>query len=200
MAKSTLFKMSNKVFIRLLRKARACDESVEWIGDRSFKQAFDECESTSWMFWLLGKMEGQPGWLTRQQIVLLACDCAETALKYVKTGEDRPRLAIEIARKWANGDTSISLDDVRAAARNSRAAYAAAAAYAADAAAAAYAADAAAYAAAAAVAAAAAAYAADAYAADAYAAAYAAARSKARKQMCDLIRAKFLEWTETSAN
>jgi hypothetical protein len=58
--------------------------------------------------------------------VLAACDCARLALVHVPAGEHRPRLAIEIAERWAGGDASVSLGDVM------RAAYAtyAAAAYA----------------------------------------------------------------------
>jgi hypothetical protein len=90
------------------------------------------------MLWLAGKMADKPGWWTRKQVVLAACDCAETALKYVKAGEDRPQKAIETARQWAKGEAT--LQQVRAAAA---AAYAASA-YAASAAAAVAAADAAA--------------------------------------------------------
>ena len=61
--------------------------------------------------------------------MLAACACAETALKYVKPGEDRPHKAIETARAWARGEASI--DDVRKAAYAADAAYAAYAAYAA---------------------------------------------------------------------
>lgn len=39
--------------------------------------------------------------------------CAETALKFVEPGEDRPRKAIEIASAWVNGEASI--EDVRKA-------------------------------------------------------------------------------------
>ena len=39
-------------------------------------------------------------------IRLLACDFAETALKYVPAGEDRPRLAIETARRFVAGSAT----------------------------------------------------------------------------------------------
>jgi hypothetical protein len=81
------------------------------------------------MLWLVGKMADKPKWPTLQQVVLAACACAETALKYVPKGEDRPRLAIETARKWAHGETT--LQEVRADAYAAYAAAAADAAYAA---------------------------------------------------------------------
>ena len=49
-------------------------------------------------------------------LVLAACDCAETALKYVPKGENRPAKCIQITRDWCNG--TASLDDVRAARRD----------------------------------------------------------------------------------
>ena len=49
----------------------------------------------------------------RRLVVLAACDCAETALRYVPAGEDRPRRAIETARAWARGQATLA--QVRAA-------------------------------------------------------------------------------------
>jgi hypothetical protein len=111
----------------------------------------------------------------RKIVILAACACARTALKYVPEGEARPRIAIETAEAWARGEAT--LGQVSAAAHAAHAAYAA---YAADAAAyaaayAAYAADAAAYAA----------YAAD---AAAYAAYAADAAHAALKGMADIVR------------
>ena len=98
---------------------------------------------------------------------LLICDFAESALKYVNEGDGRPRLEIETARDYINGNaTLIELKKAKDA-TNAAAAYAAADAYAyADA----YAAASAAYAASASAAAADAVAVADAdAAADAYA-------------------------------
>lgn len=54
---------------------------------------------------------------------LLACDFAEATLKYVPEGEDRPRLAIETARRFARGEaTKEEFEAVEAAARAARAA------------------------------------------------------------------------------
>ena len=164
-------------------------KSKEWAHGKSFHVVWTTWKRGDWLLWLCGKMADKKGWPTRKQLILAACSCAETALKFVPEGEERPRIAIETARKWALGKATI--EQVREAAGNAAdaadAAYAAyAAAYAAytDAAyAAADAAYAAAYAAAAYAAAAdaadAAAYAADADAAAAAAAAYAAAADAA---------------------
>ena len=115
----------------------------------------DACERGDWMLWYLGKVD-----VNRRRLVLAACNCARLALPHIRAGEQRPRLAIETAERWARGDATVTLAEVRAAAD---AAYAYADA--ADAADAAYAYAAYAYAAAAADTADAAYAAADAYAA-----------------------------------
>jgi len=162
-------------FTDKLNDMHACSEAVEWVGKRGLMTAWRDCPRGDWMLWLAGRLD-----IDRKLLVLVACDCAETALQYVPEGEDRPAKCIQITRDWCNG--TASLDDVRAARRAADAAAAAADTAAADTAAADTAAAAAA--ADAATAAAYAAYAAT-YAADA--AAY-AARTKALKICADLVR------------
>jgi len=169
---------------KLLNRLGACNDAVNWVGERDLATAWAECERADWMLWLCGRMIGKDGWPTHQQIVLVVCLCAETALpifekKYPKN--DRPRKVIEAARAWANGTgtKAQARAAVAAAADAAYAAYAAAVAAAADAAYAAYAA----------------AYAAAAYdAADAADAAYAAAaaaaatRAGALRNMASIVR------------
>jgi len=50
----------------------------------------------------------------RKRSVIAACLCAETALKFVPAGEERPARAIATARAWARGEASIG--EVHAAA------------------------------------------------------------------------------------
>ena len=74
----------------------------DW-GDKpvSFRQilASNGLDDALWCLRVLPpEMEGQ--------IRLLACDFAETALKYVPAGEDRPRLAIETARRFVAGSAT----------------------------------------------------------------------------------------------
>jgi hypothetical protein len=184
--------LNAKQFSDLCRSLGACQEGQEWIKGKSLDEFWQTCDRADWMLWILGKQIGKKGWPDRKTLVLLACLCAETALKFVPAGEDRPRKAIETARAWCEGKATLAevrQADAAADAADAAAAAAYAAAYdaaAAAAAAAAYAAaaDAAAYTAAAAYAAAAAAAA---YAA--YAAAAAAARKAALEEMAGLIRA-----------
>ena len=182
----------------LLERLDACRDARSWAANYTdLATAWGECKRADWMLWLASRV------LPRQIVVQAACDCAETALEYVGSGETQTAilLTLHIAREWAEGREDI--ETVRAAsscaaARSAAdAAYAAYAAYAAadaarsparsaaDAAYAAYAASAAADAARAAARSAAADAAWDA----AWVAAY-AARSRALAGMADLVRAR----------
>ena len=104
---------------RQLKAIGACKEAVLWAKDyKTLRSAWEACERGDWMLWLCAKMEGKKGWSTRQQIVLVACDCAELVLPiYEKKYPDdkRVRNCIEVTRKWANGKATI--EEVRQARR-----------------------------------------------------------------------------------
>jgi len=107
-----------------LERLKACPEAVGWVGDRSPEAAWQECERGDWLLWVSTKID-----VPRPLVVLAACGCARLALRYVSEGEDRPRVAIEMAEAWARGGPDApSLDAVRdgASAAANAAAYAAA--------------------------------------------------------------------------
>ena len=169
----------------LLRELQACDAARVQAGDRDMETVLRTCQRADWLLWLYGRMVGKKGWPTHQQVVLAACACAATAVKFARP-EDRAacRRAIAAARRWARGKAT--LEQLQAAAADTAAARAAAkaSAKASDA-------DDAAYAAAAA----AASWAAAAWAAAeaAYAAAWAAddgwaAPAKSLRAMCAIVR------------
>ena len=119
-------------FANYLVRIGACAEAVEWVGARTRAQALRDCERADWMLWLLFTEAGQPGRPTIQTAYLCTCDCAETALRYVPAGEDRPRLAIEARRRWCAGEaTDAEVDAAGAAASDAAEAAARAAAVAA---------------------------------------------------------------------
>jgi hypothetical protein len=99
---------------KLLRSLHACKEALTWAKGKTLAEIWEQCERGDWLLWLCGRMCGKDGWHTRQELVLAACVCAEKALKYVKKGADRPRIAIETARRWARGEATIA--EVRTAA------------------------------------------------------------------------------------
>jgi len=163
-----------------LSAKHACVEAVRFAeGYESFKAAWDACPRGDWLLWWISKTIAAKQGPERRRLVRVACQCARLALLYVQASETRPLRAIETAERWANGDESVTLAEVRAAydaAADAAAAAASAASYAAYVAAA--------YAAyAAAAAAAAAAYA-------AYAAA-AAARSQMLARCAEIVRAEY---------
>ena len=125
--------MTRPELATVLRTLGACRESLAWAADygAGWERALAECPDRRWMTWLAGALMCR-GHMRREVIVLCACACARTALRYVPAGEERPLAAIETAERWCRGDAT--LDEVRAARRG--AAYAAyASAYAAYAAA-----------------------------------------------------------------
>ena len=83
-----------------LEKLHACDESIEWYeAQESDEHAWSNCERGDWLLWLLGRIG-----VDRKRLVLCCCECARLSLKYVPEGEDRPRIAIDTAERWAKGE------------------------------------------------------------------------------------------------
>lgn len=105
-------------FKKQLEAMRACKEATDWVGARDAATAWQECERSDWMLWLLCKHPPE-----KRVLVSIACDIARTALRFVRDGEERPRLAIEAAERWVADPT----EDNRVASRTAYA-YAAAAA------------------------------------------------------------------------
>ena len=118
--------MRIKKYIAEIKKLGACSEAIKAAGKYTTSQKlWDDCGRGDWMLWLIARTQHD-----RKQLVMAACACARLSLKFVPKGEDRPRIAIETAEKWARDDGA-TLDDVRAAANAAYAAYANADAYAA---------------------------------------------------------------------
>jgi len=69
------------------------------------------------MLWLLPKVLTTPD--EERDVRLIACDLAEAVLHFVPAGEERPRQAIETARRFVRGEaTHTELVAARAAARD----------------------------------------------------------------------------------
>jgi hypothetical protein len=162
-----------KQFKDLLIELNACEDAIDWVGNKTIEQALADSQRGDWLLWLAKKLD-----LPLNKLTLAKARCAKTVIHLMK--DQRNIDAVNVAEKFGLDECTIE--------ELNTAAYYAYAAYAADAAAyyayAAYAADAdadeladfAAYAAA---------YAADAaaYAADAAAD---AAKIKNRKQTSDI--------------
>jgi hypothetical protein len=176
----------------ILIRTGACLNARIWAKTQpDLETAWRECKRSDWMLWLFARTT-----LTQDdpRLRLMACDFAEASLVYVPAGEDRPRRAIEVARRFAAGDAT---REELSAARAAAGAAAGAAAWAAAGAAAEDAAEDAAWAAARAAAEDAAWAAAGAAAGDA---ARAAAGAAAWDAQSDIIRRYFPECPEIAVN
>lgn len=115
----------------------ACAGAVEWCRRQpDLATAWQVCERGDWMLWLVGRLAGPRGHVSRIPVVLAACDCAVLALpvwerRHPRDG--RPHEAIRMARLWARGEATLE-----AVQRATETYYVAEAAYTADAANAAY--------------------------------------------------------------
>ena len=100
----------------LLVRLGSSQELVEWARDRSLTEMWEQCERPDWMLWLCEKMIDEADWPTHQEVVLAACNCAQTVLHIYenKYPQSRvPRKALEVARSWASGRAT--LEEVRSA-------------------------------------------------------------------------------------
>jgi len=117
--------MKTTEYIKKLKEMGACSSGIEWSKNyEDSQQAWEACERGDWLLWLISWKAGKSGSDSRKKLVLVACECARLAWKWM---HDEGRTAIILTEKWANGDSSISRNDLRNAAANAAAANAAAA-------------------------------------------------------------------------
>ena len=98
-------------FRKELEELNACEEAMEWVGDRTLAQAWAECPRGDWLLWYAARTK-----CDRKKILLAACACARTALPYASGPE--ALAAIEAAEAWCRGETT--LKDVREAGKAAR--------------------------------------------------------------------------------
>ena len=97
-----------------LEKYKPCSEGMAWAKDqKSAAVAWKTCARPGWMLWLIGRASTSNDLALRKRLVLCACECARTSLRFVRSGEERPLKAIETAERWARGEASI--EEVREA-------------------------------------------------------------------------------------
>ena len=97
-------KKVTKKFLEYLTNRSACEEGVTFAERYETPQkAWDACENSNWMFWLLRKSLPNPTHEQHKSLVGIACDAARLSLPAVKFGELRPLRAIEAAEAWMCG-------------------------------------------------------------------------------------------------
>jgi hypothetical protein len=80
-----------------LEKLEACKDSLEWVGNKSLEQAWETCENSNWMLWVLSQMD--------LDLIDPICDMAERVLDLVpEEGKLACIWAISAAKRRASKD------------------------------------------------------------------------------------------------
>jgi len=88
----------------ILSHLGACTDARIWAKTQpDLETAWRECKRSDWMLWLIARTTLSQD---DSRLRFMACDFAEAVLIYVPAGEDRPRRAIECARRFAAGDAT----------------------------------------------------------------------------------------------
>ena len=110
-----------------LRKLGACQEAIDWVGDKSLAEAWATCQRADWMFWFLKRSD-----YDRKALNGVLIDTMAIALEAARPASCREAYwpAIEAAHLQVAEAirTGIGLTEADAAADAADAAYAAAAA------------------------------------------------------------------------
>ncbi len=77
------------------------------VGAQTLAEAWQKCEDGHELVRLCGAMIGTEGWPTKQEILLVLCDCAETVLPYLPKEETRSRECVRVSRLWAEGKATV---------------------------------------------------------------------------------------------
>jgi len=121
--------MDMEQFLEYLKNRNACIDAIWFCKKFSTPQkAWDACENSDWMFWLLRRTLPNPTPEQHKSLVRIACEAARLALPAVKFGELQPLRAIEAAEAWLCGRATgkVVAAAAKAAACAADAAYAAA--------------------------------------------------------------------------
>lgn len=104
----------------LLLKLNACQEAINWVGEKSLQEAWDTCPRGDWMLWLYQRM--YPNNL--KELTLAKGHCANTVRHLMNN--KRSLRAVDVA--IAFGEGRATRDELDASAEAAYAAYAYAAA------------------------------------------------------------------------
>jgi len=83
----------------LLLKLKACEEAVEWAGDKTAKEIIDTCHRGDWLLWLAYKLE-----VDDRPLALVKGHCANTVRHLMK--DKRSIKAVDAAIAYGNGEIS----------------------------------------------------------------------------------------------
>lgn len=68
----------------------ACREALKWVGTRTARRAWLECDRADWLVWWAMSTEAN----RREDVVLVVCQCLRRAALRLPAGENRPQAAL----------------------------------------------------------------------------------------------------------
>jgi hypothetical protein len=80
----------------LLIKLNACDEAIEWAGDRTIEEIVKDCDRGDWLLWLAKKID-----IELQPLTLAKGHCANTVRHLMKN--ERSIKAVDMAIAFGEG-------------------------------------------------------------------------------------------------
>ena len=115
---------------KMLKGLNACSDAIGWAAKfETLDEAWAMCERGDWMLWLWGKHAGEPMSDARRPLVGACCRIARISIEIFEKkcpNDRRPREAIELAERFANGQPVTREEMRRADAAADAAAYVAA--------------------------------------------------------------------------
>jgi len=101
-----------------LKELDACDDAIQWAKDYdTLQQAWDNCQRSDWMFWLINKMR----FSNDKDLRLMAVAFARQVQHLMK--DQRSINALDVAERYANGEATV--EELRTAGEAADAAWAA---------------------------------------------------------------------------
>lgn len=100
-------------FKQFLIKHDACDEALDWLGDRNAEQAWTDCQRGDWLLWIVGHVVTDDD--LKKEIVKIALSCAKLSLGV--TSDPRVHDCCHAVDRWLAGET-VDLEAARTAANS----------------------------------------------------------------------------------
>ncbi len=110
-------------WIEKLRKQDACWEAIDWASDYKTPQAaWNACEDAEWMLWAWDRNCGKIGSKSHKKMILCCVEIAKNSVKYIKNKEVKMlvKKSLKTTERWASGEKSVTLEDVKNAAYAAR--------------------------------------------------------------------------------
>ena len=96
--------MKKNELLEYMSEKEACRSAVDWVTEsncQTLAGLWESCEVGEWMLWL-----AEAAGVDMRRMLNAACDITDLVLCHVPDGEDRPRIANETRRKYANGEAT----------------------------------------------------------------------------------------------